>query len=406
MLETASPPEIPLDKPSSADENTPTEENRTLHRLMQIWDGLVSVGLGESAIRIATHLLLVMLVLGMVWVLRGLYLNTSGKGERPQALTAFSVPQATPTPTMSPPVMPVYDPQALAEPAGVPRLADPHTIIPSRPRVDVITYTVQAGDTVIGIAGRFGLKPETILWSNYNVLADDPHRLQVGQVLDILPVDGTYHKWRAGEDLRKVAEFYGVDPMAIIEWPGNHFDIYATDIDNPGIAPGTMLIVPGGHREMIDYGPPRIPRDKPAVARTYGPGYCGEIMDGAIGDGNFIWPIAVHTVIGYDYSPAINHLGIDIGGDLGDPVWAVDHGVVVFAGWSTGGYGNLVVVDHGNGWQSLYGHLDQVYVGCGSSVYQGTVLGTLGTTGNSSGPHLHFELIYGTAKVNPHNFLP
>jgi hypothetical protein len=272
--------------------------------------------------------------------------------------------------------------------------------------VDVITYTVQAGDTVIGIAGQFGLKPETILWSNYNVLADDPHRLQVGQVLDILPVDGTYHKWRAGEDLRKVAEFYGVDPMAIIEWPGNHFDIYATDIDNPGIAPGTMLIVPGGHREMIDYGPPRIPRDKPAVARTYGPGYCGEIMDGAIGDGNFIWPIAVHTVIGYDYSPAINHLGIDIGGDLGDPVWAVDHGVVVFAGWSTGGYGNLVVVDHGNGWQSLYGHLDQVYVGCGSSVYQGTVLGTLGTTGNSSGPHLHFELIYGTTKVNPHNFLP
>ena len=406
MLDTAKPPEIPLHDPSPASDSAPAERARAASRMAALWDELVRAGLSESAMRIATHLVLAVLVLGMIWILRGLYLNTLGTGDNPRAFAAFSVPQATPTPTMAPPVMPVYHPEAAAEPAGVPRLADPYTIIPSRPRVDVITYTVQAGDTVIGIAERFGLKPETILWANYNVLADDPHRLQVGQVLNVLPVDGTYHKWRAGEDLRKVAEFYKVDPMAIVEWPGNHFDIYATDLDNPGIAPGTMLIVPGGQREMIDYGPPRIPRDKPAVARTYGPGYCGEIMDGAIGDGNFIWPIAVHTVIGYDYSPAINHYGIDIGGDLGDPVWSVDHGVVVFAGWSTGGYGNLVVVDHGNGWQSLYGHLDQIYVSCGESVYQGTVLGALGTTGNSSGPHLHFELIYGTAKVNPHDFLP
>jgi murein DD-endopeptidase MepM/ murein hydrolase activator NlpD len=288
----------------------------------------------------------------------------------------------------------------------VARLTVPYTIIPSRPRVDVTTYTVQPGDSIFGIAERFGLKPETILWGNYSILADNPHLLQPDQVLTILPVDGTYHKWSAGENLQKVAEFYQVNPGDIIEWPGNPFDIYATDIENPGLQPGTMLIIPGGQREMIDYGPPRIPRDNPAVARTYGPGHCGEIVDGAIGDGSFIWPTVERFIVGYDYSPATNHWGIDIDGDMGTAVWSIDHGVVVYSGWSNNGYGNLVVVDHGNGWQSLYAHLNEIYVGCGESVYQGTVLGGIGTTGNSSGPHLHFELIYGSAKVNPWDFLP
>jgi murein DD-endopeptidase MepM/ murein hydrolase activator NlpD len=112
-----------------------------------------------------------------------------------------------------------------------------------------------------------------------------------------------------------------------------------------------------------------------------------------------------HYIVGYNYSPGTNHWGIDIDGDLGTAVWSIDHGVVVYSGWSYNGYGNLVVVDHGNGWQSLYAHLNDIYVGCGESVYQGTVLGALGNTGNSSGPHLHFELIYSSAKVNPLDFL-
>jgi murein DD-endopeptidase MepM/ murein hydrolase activator NlpD len=272
--------------------------------------------------------------------------------------------------------------------------------------VEVITYTVQTGDTVFGIADLFALKPETILWGNYSVLADNPHRLQPGQILTILPVDGTYHKWSVGENLQKVAEFYQVNPDEIIEWPGNPFDIYATNVNSPELQPGTQLIIPGGKREMIDYGPPRIPRDDPAVARTYGPGHCGELMDGAIGAGSFIWPTLEQWVSGYDYSPATNHWGIDIAGDLGNGVWAADNGVVVYAGWSYNGYGNLVVVDHGNGWQSLYAHLNDIAVSCGESVYQGTILGSMGSTGNSSGPHLHFELIYGSAKVNPWDFLP
>jgi hypothetical protein len=244
------------------------------------------------------------------------------------------------------------------------------------------------------------------MWANTTILRDNPHRLQIDQVINILPVNGTYHKWSTGEDLSQVAEFYGVNALDILEWPGNPFDITTTDIHNPDIPPGTMLIIPGGTREMVDYGPPRIPRDNPAIARTYGPGHCGVLIDGIVGDGVFIWPTANHWVSGYDYSPETNHSAIDIGGQIGNPIWAVDDGVIVYAGWSNSGYGNLVVIDHGNDWQSLYAHLDSIYVGCGESVFQGATIATMGITGNSSGPHLHFELLYGTARVNPWNFLP
>jgi len=371
-----------------------------------LWEQLIHAGLSETVMRFATHALLVVMVLIVIWALRTLYFNNSGTESSSEGLSAFAAPLPTPTPTMAVPVLPEYSAPELAQVSSVQRVVEPYTIIPSRPRVDVITYTVQTGDSVFGIADRFGLKPETILWGNYSVLADNPHRLQPDQVLTILPINGTYHKWSAGENLQKVAEFYRVDPIEIVEWPGNPFDIYATNIENPGIQAGTLLIIPNGQREMIDYGPPRIPRDNPAVARTYGPGHCGELTDGAIGVGSFIWPTLERYITGYDYSPATNHWGIDIDGDLGNAVWSIDNGVVVYSGWSYNGYGNLVVVDHGNGWQSLYAHLNDIYVSCGESVFQGTILGGLGTTGNSSGPHLHFELIYGSAKVNPWDFLP
>jgi murein DD-endopeptidase MepM/ murein hydrolase activator NlpD len=381
------------------------ESETKINRFQILWEQIVRAGLVEPVSRLATHAILIVMVLIVIWALRAMYFDPTGSGGNAGTFAAFAAPLPTPTPTMAAPVLPVYAFPETASLNGVPRLTDPHTIIPSRPRVDVTTYTVQAGDSVFGIAERFGLKPETILWGNYNILADNPHLLQPGQVLTILPVDGTYHKWSAGENLQKVADFYHVDPNEIIEWPGNPFDIYATDIENPGLEPGTMLIIPGGQRDMIDYGPPRIPRDNPAVARTYGPGHCGEIVDGAIGDGNFIWPTVDHYIVGYNYSPSTNHWGIDIDGDIGTAVWSIDHGVVVYSGWSNNGYGNLVVVDHGNGWQSLYAHLVEIYVSCGESVYQGTVLGGIGSTGNSSGPHLHFELIYGSAKVNPLDFM-
>lgn len=287
---------------------------------------------------------------------------------------------------------------------GIPRFAMLHTTIPSRPRVDVITYTVQSGDTVFGIAELFGLRPETIFWGNQAVLNDDPHRLFPDQVLNILPVDGVYHQWSAGENLERVAEFYGVDAQAILDYPGNHMEDFAFGGDNPEIAPGTMLIVPNGEREFVDFGPPRISRDNPAVASTYGPGHCGSIYDGAVGSGTFVWPTTERYLSGYDYNPAANHPGIDIAGDTGNPIYAADSGVVVYAGWSYFGYGNLVVIDHGE-WQTLYAHLSEYYVSCGMSVFQGATIGAMGSTGNSSGSHLHFELMYQSAKVNPWDFL-
>ncbi len=381
------------------------EGPQSVNRFDLFWRRIASAGLIEPVLRVGTVLFSIILALLVVWAMR-IYLADFPIQEITQGESAvFAAALPTPTPIPKNPGLPDL-PFSSAIASGIPRLASLHTSIPTRPRVDVITYTVALGDSVFGIAEMFNLKPETILWANSATLQDNPHRLQVDQVINIMPTNGTYHKWREGEDLQKVAEFYQVAASAILEWPGNQFDLLATDNTNPEIQSGTMLIIPGGQREMIDYGPPRIPRDNPAIARTYGPGHCGVLTDGIIGDGLFIWPTANHWVSGYDYSPETNHSGIDIGGKVGDAIWNIDDGVIVYAGWSYSGYGNLVVIDHGNDWQSLYAHLDSVYVSCGESVYQGATIGTMGTTGNSSGPHLHFELLFGSAKVDPRNFLP
>ena len=288
---------------------------------------------------------------------------------------------------------------------GVYRVASLYTTIPTRPRSDVITYTVQTGDSLFSIADAYGLKPETLLWGNFAVLQDNPHMLKPGQVLNILPVDGTYYEWQEDDDLQKVADFFKVDPEQILEYPGNRFDLTMASVDNPEIEPGQWLIVPGGKRAVQDWGPPAISRQNPATARYYGPGFCGAIYQGAIGSGAFIWPTTSHWISGYDYN-AVVHPAIDIGGDIGTPIYAADSGVIVYAGWSNWGYGNLIVIDHGNGWQTAYAHLSAIAVGCGQSVFQGAQIGGMGSTGNSSGPHLHFEMVYNGAKLNPHDFLP
>jgi len=377
------------------------------HGFLRARDFWLDAKSNAAVMRWGTHLATILFVLVVIVLMRS-FLVTVQPQAKGGSEAALAAPMPTQTVVPSPPeLQPLRKTEVEARSLyGILRLVKIHTSIPSRPRVDVITYTVQTGDTVFGIADRFGLKPETLLWGNFNILSDNPHRLSPGQILNILPVDGTYHKWSAGEDLSKVAEYYGVDPQVIIDYPGNHLDPLTFDPDNPDIDPGTMLIIPGGTREYVNYGPPRIPRENPAVARTYGPGYCGVISDGAVGNGTFIWPTTEHYLSGYDYKPSANHPAIDIAGRIGNPVWAVDDGVVVYSGWSNFGYGNLVVLDHGNGFQSLYAHLNDIAVVCGQSVYQGTQIGTLGTTGNSTGAHLHFALIYNGKKVNPWDFLP
>ena len=381
--------------------------------LRLLWAQLLDFGLTEPVLRFGTHLLALFLIGVVIWVMGNFYLNANTNTQLSEIEHLLQAAFAAPTaieetvPIVEGIVTPELPPLVLRDEfaGGIPRFTTLHTTIPTRPRVNVIEYTVQSGDTVFGIAEKFGLRPETILWGNREILGDDPHKLWADQVLNILPVDGTYHKWSIGESFTRVADFYGVDPQTIIEWSGNPIEVLAFEFDDPNIEPGTWLIVPGGRREFINWGPPRIPRDNPAVAKTYGPGHCGTITDGATGGGSFIWPTTTSFLSGYDYSPATNHHGIDIAGEVGNTVYAADAGVVVYSGWSNFGYGSLVVLDHGNNWQSLYAHLSGINVICGQSLFQGNILGAVGSTGNSSGAHLHFELMYGSARLNPWNYV-
>ena len=234
-------------------------------------------------------------------------------------------------------------------------------------------------------------------------MEDNPHLLKPDQVLSILPVNGTYYKWTEGDNLGAVAGFFQVEPQAILEFPGNRADLTLAEEGGAGWKTGQWLIVPNGQRALKDWGPPAITRKNAAAARYYGEGACGAVYEGAIGSGTFVWPTTDRNISGYTYSGV--HPAVDIGGAEGNAIYATDSGVVVYAGWSSYGYGYLIVIDHGNGWQSAYAHLSAVAVGCGQSVYQGGYIGALGSTGNSSGPHLHFELVINGLKVNPIGYI-
>lgn len=372
-------------------------------RWSDIWEHLLRLGLGEVTMQAGTVLASITLALLVIWVMGTFYLNGEVVYKESAAIAA---PLPTATPTIPPPPFKIL-PDAYLLTSGIPRYAQIHTILPSRARFEITEYEVVSGDTIIGIAEKFGLKPQTILWGNFDTLADDPHRLQVGQVLRILPVDGVLHEWHEGEGLNGVAEYFGVRPEDIINWPGNNLSAETIgDLSNPNIPVGTKLVVPGGSRDFISWSAPLISRSDPAKAKIFGEGYCGTIVDGYIGSGIFTWPTTESWLSGYDYSPSTNHFGLDIAGRLGNAIYATDSGVVVYAGWNDWGYGNVIVIDHGNGWQSLYAHLSEIYVGCGASVSSGVQIGAMGSTGRSSGPHLHFELMdAGGNRVNPWNFL-
>ncbi|MBL8046268.1 MAG: M23 family metallopeptidase [Anaerolineales bacterium] len=135
-----------------------------------------------------------------------------------------------------------------------------------------------------------------------------------------------------------------------------------------------------------------------------GGGQCWGPVAAPVGSGYFVWPTDHHVLVGRNYT--YWHPGLDLGGNLGDPLYAADSGAVVYAGWNNYGYGNLVIIDHGNGWHTLYAHFNEIYVACGEAVTQGDVIGAAGTTGNSTGPHLHFEMRYNGGYVSPWNYLP
>lgn len=263
------------------------------------------------------------------------------------------------------------------------RAAVPHTIIPERPRVELSHYVVQPGDTIFGIAAQFGLAPETIMWANGRFVEDNPDLLRVGQELIILPVDGVYHQVGGTDTLDTIAAAYKVEPAAIIDYPLNNLDASTTQI-----TAGQWLVVPGG--------------TKPYVPRTV-VAYSGPIPeDASKGTGILGWPAAGQITQGY----WDRHRALDVGAWKGAPVLAADSGYVVAAGWDDSGYGRMVVIDHGNGLQTLYAHLEVYYVEVGDSVAKGETIGEVGSTGNSSGPHLHFEIHQASVQRNPFGFLP
>ncbi|NOY98059.1 MAG: M23 family metallopeptidase [Chloroflexi bacterium] len=363
---------------------------------------LLQMGLGESILRVGTNALSLIVVFMVIALMQRFY----REAPTPVAVQGALAAAPTPTPSMDVEVVP---PPVNTLFTGIPRMALLHTTIPSRPRLEITKYTVQQGDTVFGIAEKYGLDPQTILWGNYFILLDDPHNLVAGQELTILPTNGTYYEWQEGDGLNGVAKFFGVKPEDIVNYPGNHLDPDKVgDFAHPNIEPGAWLIIPGGRREFVSWSAPLgVTRDNPAIAAVLGPGACDAVSGGAVGYGTFVWPANQHYLSGFDYSPETNHRGIDIAGHLGAGVFATDAGVVVYAGWNNYGYGNMIMIDHGTGFQSLYAHLNEIYVGCGQSVGQGDPIGAIGSTGRSSGAHLHFELMtsrYG--KVNPWDFLP
>jgi len=282
-------------------------------------------------------------------------------------------------------------------------LALPQTTIPERTRAEVITYTVQSGDTVFGIAEMYGLTPYTIYWANSETLEDNPHRLSVGMVLNILPVEGVYHVVSAGETVEGLAEKYSVDPEALYnEWNGLE--------QGQSLTAGMRLTIPGGQREFVVWQLPRTVASAGAGAVNQGrAGMCVGSYGGLPGRGWFDWPTAGRRISGWYFRDPRNpaHNGVDVGLSSGELVYAADGGIIIFAGWwGANGYGNLIVVDHLNGWQSWYAHLSQVNVVCGQQVNAGEVIGLGGSTGRSSGPHLHFETRLEGVPYDPLAYLP
>lgn len=264
------------------------------------------------------------------------------------------------------------------------RIALPFTIIPERPREALETYAVQAGDTILGIASKYGLEPETLLWAN-PAIERNPDRISIGDQIKILPVNGVLHVVKAGDTLSSIAAKYKATAEAIVAYKGNAFKSISD-----ALVVGTEVVVPGGQKQIVA---------QQVVTSYNGPAPAGA----AKGSGAFLWPTSGSITQKY-WS---GHAAIDIGSWTGAPVKAADGGYVVEAGrgWSSG-YGNHVVIDHGNGFRTLYAHLNSIFVSPGESVSKGTQIGTVGNTGNSTGPHLHFEVLYQGVRRNPYSYLP
>jgi len=201
---------------------------------------------------------------------------------------------------------------------------------------------------------------------------------------------------KEADTIDSIAAEFEADPSDILHWPGNN-----VDLTNPVLNTGDWVMIPGGSREFIQWV---IPIEASGASGTSNIS-SSSCPGGAVGTGYFIWPADNHYLTGNDFWSG--HLAIDIAANTGAAVYASDSGVVTMAqGGYNYGYGNVVAIDHGNGFATLYAHLSSINVGRWQSVFAGQLVGLSGNTGNSFGSHLHFEVRNNGALQNPWRWLP
>lgn len=252
------------------------------------------------------------------------------------------------------------------------------TQISPKPRDKVISYKVSPGDTLSSIAEKFDVSIETILWANN---LSKKAVLKPGQRLKIPPVTGIVHKVKAGETIYSIAKHYRTEPQKIVNFPFNEF----LDLDTFALAVGQTLIVPDGIMPKAAPIKPKLP----------------PIEFFAGGAGKLAWPTSGRIT----QYPVWYHMAVDIANKAAPGIGAAEKGKVVYAGCVRWGYGCHVIIDHGGGLSTLYGHLSSYYVKKGQFVSRGQVIGKMGSTGRSSGTHLHFEVRKAGRAVNPLPYL-
>ncbi len=237
---------------------------------------------------------------------------------------------------------------------------------PSTGGGQIFIYTIRPGDTLGAIADSFGVTVNTILWANG---ISNPRALNAGDQIIILPVSGVRHEVAKGDTLESIAKKYRASIADIIAFNGLSPD--------EALAVGTVLIVPDGE----------LPASSPITA---GAARGSAFINLPALEGYYLRPI-----IGGRRSRGLHgYNGVDLANACGGPVLASADGTVLIArssGWN-GGYGRYAVISHANGTQTLYGHLKDLIVSAGEAVRQGAAIGSIGSTGNSTGCHVHFEV--------------